>query len=117
MSAIENCNINASTSSVAIDEITYILLKFKAVEILDTHKHYKVRVALRHDRNVFDEAWEVAQKHIDYVDAFNILCQTLKDKDTMTSISAFFSRISTARLPSVSKTRGRTRYPFHMLNR
>ena len=52
MSAVENCNINAATSSVAIDETTYILLKFKAAEILDTHKHYKILDALRHDRNV-----------------------------------------------------------------
>ena len=66
---VENGGVNAATSSVAIDETVYILLKFKAAEILDTHKHYKILDALRHDRGVFDEAWEVAQVHIDYVDA------------------------------------------------
>jgi hypothetical protein len=42
MSTVEKGNINAATSSVAIDETTYILLKFKAAEILDTRKHYKI---------------------------------------------------------------------------
>ena len=69
LSAVEHGNINAVTSSIAIDETAYILLKFKAAEILDTYKHYKILDALRHDRTVFDEAWEVAQKHIEYVDA------------------------------------------------
>ncbi len=44
-------------------------MKFKAAEILDTDRHYKILDALRHDRNVFDEAWMTAQEHIDYVDA------------------------------------------------
>ncbi len=69
LSTVEKGDINAVTSSIVIDETTYILLKFKAAEILNTDKHYKILDALRHDRNVFDEAWEVAQEHIDYVDA------------------------------------------------
>lgn len=67
--AIENGNINAATSSIAIDETAYILLKFKAAEILNTDRHYKILDALRHDRKVFDEAWVVVQEHIDYVEA------------------------------------------------
>jgi len=69
LGAVEKGSINAATSSIAIDETVYILLKFKAAEILDTDRHYKILDALRHDRNVFDEAWGVAQEHIDYVDA------------------------------------------------
>ncbi len=91
MSTVENGNINAATSSVVIDETTYILLKFKAAEILDTHKHYKILDALRHDRNVFDEAWEVAQKHIDYVDA-------LRAKDVLQIITQTADPIATMEL-------------------
>jgi predicted nucleic acid-binding protein len=39
LSAVEKGYINAVTSSIAIDEIAYILLKFKAAEILNTDKH------------------------------------------------------------------------------
>ncbi len=69
LNSVENCEINAVTSSIAIDETVYILLKFKAAEILDTDRHYKILDALRHNRKVFDEAWEAAQEHIEYVDA------------------------------------------------
>lgn len=69
LNSVENGEINAATSSIAIDETVYILLKFKAAEILDTDRHYKILDALRHDRKVFDEAWKTAQEHIDYVDA------------------------------------------------
>ena len=91
MSTVEKGNINAATSSVAIDETTYILLKFKAAEILDTHKHYKILDALRHDRNVFNEAWEVVQKHIDYVDA-------LRAKDVLQIITQTADPIATMEL-------------------
>lgn len=67
--AVEKGDINAATSSIVTDETVYILLKFKAAEILDTNKHYKILKSSRHDRKVFDKAWEVAQEHIDYVDA------------------------------------------------
>lgn len=69
LNSVENGEINAFTSSIAIDETVYILLKFKAAEILDTNRHYKILDALRHDKIIFDEAWKVAQEHIDYVDA------------------------------------------------
>lgn len=69
LNSVENGEVNAITSSIAIDETVYILLKFKAAEILDTDRHYKILDALRHDKNVFDEAWKVAQDHIDYMDA------------------------------------------------
>ncbi len=65
----EKGEINAVTSYVAIDETAYILLKFKAAEILGTYKHYKILDSLRHEKNVFDEAWEVVEVHIDFVDA------------------------------------------------
>lgn len=52
-----------------MDETAYILLKFKAAEILNTDKHYKILHSLRHNKDVFDEAWEVAQIHVDFVDA------------------------------------------------
>lgn len=67
--AIERGDIKAATSSIVTDETVYILLKFKAAEILDTNKHYKILESLRHDREVFDKAWEIAQEHIDYIDA------------------------------------------------
>ena len=69
LGAVEKGGINAATSSITIDETVYILLKFKAAEILNTDRNYKILRALRHDKHVFDEAWEVAQEHIDYVDA------------------------------------------------
>jgi predicted nucleic acid-binding protein len=46
---------------------------------------------LRHDRNVFDEAWEVAQKHIDYVDA-------LRAKDVLQIITQTADPIATMEL-------------------
>lgn len=67
--AVEKGEINAVTSSIAIDETAYILLKFKAAEILNTDRHYKILDSLRHDKYVFDKAWEVAQVHIDFADA------------------------------------------------
>ena len=69
LNSVENGEVNAITSSIAIDETVYILLKFKAAEILGTDRHYKILDALRNDRNVFDKAWRTAQEHIDYVDA------------------------------------------------
>jgi predicted nucleic acid-binding protein len=39
---------------------------------LGTDKHYKLLDSLRHDKNVFDEAWEVVEMHIDFVDALRI---------------------------------------------
>ncbi|KCZ73171.1 putative nucleic acid-binding protein, contains PIN domain [Candidatus Methanoperedens nitroreducens] len=69
LNAVEKGEMNAVTSSIAIDETAYILLKFKAAEILNTDRHYKILASLRHDKDVFDEAWEVAQIHIDFVDA------------------------------------------------
>lgn len=69
LNSVEKGKINAVTSSIAIDEIVYILLKFKAAEIMDTDKHYDILHALRHDRNIFNGAWKAAQEHIDYVDA------------------------------------------------
>jgi len=42
LNAVEKRDINAITSSIAIDETAYILLKFKAAEILDTDKHYRI---------------------------------------------------------------------------
>jgi predicted nucleic acid-binding protein len=69
LSAVEKGYINAVTSSIAIDETAYILLKFKAAEILNTDRHYKILSSLRHDKDLFDEAWEVAQIHIDFVEA------------------------------------------------
>ncbi|NJD75618.1 MAG: type II toxin-antitoxin system VapC family toxin [Candidatus Methanoperedens sp.] len=72
LNSVEKGKINAVTSYVAIDETAYILLKFKAAEILDTDKHYKILESLRHDKNVFDEAWEVVEIHIDFVDALRV---------------------------------------------
>jgi predicted nucleic acid-binding protein len=72
LNTVEKGEINAVTSCVAIDETAYILLKFKAAEILGTDKHYKILDSLRHDRNVFDEAWEVVEEHIDFVDALRV---------------------------------------------
>ncbi|HEY9206413.1 MAG TPA: type II toxin-antitoxin system VapC family toxin [Candidatus Methanoperedens sp.] len=69
LNSVEKGEINAVTSYVAIDETAYILLKFKAAEILGTDKHYKILDSLRHDKNVFNEAWEVVEVHIDFVDA------------------------------------------------
>ncbi len=56
LNRVEKGEINAVTSYVAIDETAYILLKFKAAEILGTDKHYKILDSLRHDKSVFDEA-------------------------------------------------------------
>lgn len=72
LNKVENGEINAVTSYVAIDETAYILLKFKAAEILGTDKHYKILDSLRHDKDVFDEAWEVVEVHIDFVDALRV---------------------------------------------
>ena len=72
LNSVETGEINAVTSYVAIDETAYILLKFKAAEILGTDKHYKILDSLRHDKNVFDEAWEVVEVHIDFVDALRV---------------------------------------------
>jgi len=72
LNSVEKGEINAVTSYVAIDETAYILLKFKAAEILGTDKHYKILDSLRHDKNVFDEAWEVVEVHIDFVDALRV---------------------------------------------
>jgi predicted nucleic acid-binding protein len=72
LNTVEKGKINAVTSSIAIDETAYILLKFKAAEILGTDRHYKILDSLRHDKNVFDEAWEVVEVHIDFVDALRV---------------------------------------------
>lgn len=72
LNSVEKGEINAVTSYVAIDETAYILLKFKAAEILGTDKHYKILESLRHNKNVFDEAWEVVEVHIDFVDALRV---------------------------------------------
>ncbi len=72
LNAVEKGEINAVTSYIAIDETAYILLKFKAAEILGTDRHYKILDSLRHDKNVFDEAWEVVEVHIDFVDALRV---------------------------------------------
>ncbi len=69
LSSVERGEINAVTSYVAIDETAYILLKFKAAEILGTDKHYKILDSLRHNKKVFDAAWEVVEVHIDFVGA------------------------------------------------
>ncbi len=69
LSAVERGEIKAVTSSIVVDETAYILLKFKAAEILNMDRHYKIMDVLRHDRNVFNEAWEVASEHIEYVEA------------------------------------------------
>lgn len=72
LNTVEKGKINAVTSSIAIDETAYILLKFKAAEILGTDRHYKILDSLRHDKKVFDEAWEVVEVHIDFVDALRV---------------------------------------------
>ena len=72
LNSVEKGEINAVTSYVAVDETAYVLLKFKAAEILGTDKHYKILDSLRHDKNVFDEAWEVVEVHIDFVDALRV---------------------------------------------
>jgi len=84
LNTVEKGDINAVTSSIAIDETAYILLKFKAAEILNTDKHYKILDSLRNDKEVFDEAWEVAQVHIDFVEALrakNVLQITTQTAD------------------------------------
>lgn len=72
LNAVEVGEISAVTSSIAIDETAYILLKFKASEILGTDRHYKILDSLRHDKKVFEEAWEVVEVHIDFVDALRV---------------------------------------------
>ncbi len=72
LNTVEKGKINAVTSSIAVDETAYILLKFKAAEILGTDRHYKILDSLRHDKKVFDEAWEVVEVHIDFVDALRV---------------------------------------------
>lgn len=72
LNTVEKGKIKAVSSSTAIDETAYILLKFKAAEILGTDRHYKILDSLRHDKNVFDEAWEVVEVHIDFVDALRV---------------------------------------------
>ncbi|MDI6655441.1 MAG: PIN domain-containing protein [Candidatus Hydrothermarchaeota archaeon] len=66
---VEAGRIDACTSSVVVEETAYILLKFKAAEILGSDRHYEIISTLRKDRNLFDDAWRVAEEHIQYVNA------------------------------------------------
>ena len=66
---VEKGDIKATTSSLAIEETTFILLKFKSGEILKTDRHYDIINKLRTDKELFRRAWEVAEKHVLYVNA------------------------------------------------
>ena len=64
---VELGKYKAFTSTLVIDEVTYILLKQKAFELLAEDKHYKILKKLKEDKKLFSQCWEIAQKHINYV--------------------------------------------------
>lgn len=65
--AVELGNYRAFTSALVVDEVTYILLKQKASELLDETKHYKILEELKKDKDLFSQCWEIAQKHVNYI--------------------------------------------------
>lgn len=65
--SVELGNYKAFTSTLVVDEVTYILLKQKASELLAENKHYKILEELKKDRDLFSQCWEIAQKHVNYI--------------------------------------------------
>lgn len=57
----------AFISSLVVDEVTYILLKQKASELLAEQRHYKVLNELKKDEDLFLRCWKTAQLHVNYV--------------------------------------------------
>jgi predicted nucleic acid-binding protein len=57
----------AFISTLVVDEVTYILLKQKASEILAENRHYKILKELKRDGNLFSQCWRTAQLHVNYV--------------------------------------------------
>ena len=67
-------------STLVVDEVSYILLKQKASELLAEDRHYKILKELKRDKNLFSQCWESAKLHVNYVLA-------LKEKGVLRIIS------------------------------
>lgn len=64
---VELGKYKAYISTLVVDEVTYILLKQKASELLGEDSHYKILKALKKDDDLFLQCWETAQLHVNYV--------------------------------------------------
>ena len=65
--SVELGKYRAFISTLVVDEVTYILLKQKASELLVEDKHYKILKELKRDDNLFSQCWKTAQLHVNYV--------------------------------------------------
>ncbi len=66
LTKVEQGEWEAFVSFLVIDEASYILLKYKAAELLKTHDPQKILKGLKR-KKLHEKAWEAAQLHIDYV--------------------------------------------------
>jgi len=64
---VELGKYKAFISTLIVDEVTCILLKQKASELLNEDRHYKIVNQLKENKNLFLKCYEIAQKHIDYI--------------------------------------------------
>lgn len=67
-------------STLVVDEVSYILLKQKASELLAEDRHYKILKELKRDKNLFSQCRESAKLHVNYVLA-------LKEKGVLRIVS------------------------------
>jgi predicted nucleic acid-binding protein len=64
---VELGTYKAYISTLVVDEVTYILLKQKASELLGEDGHYRILKALKTDDNLFLQCWKTAQLHVNYI--------------------------------------------------
>lgn len=64
---VELGKYKAFISTLIVDEVTYILLKQKASELLVENEHYKILKELKNNKDLFSMCWEITQKHVNYV--------------------------------------------------
>ncbi len=65
--SVELGKYRAFISTLVVDEVSYILLKQKAQELLDENRHYKIMDKLKKDKELFSQCWEIAQEHVYHV--------------------------------------------------
>lgn len=65
--SVELGRYRAFISTLVVDEVTYILLKQKASELLVENRHYKILKELKRDEKLFSQCWGTAQLHVNYV--------------------------------------------------
>lgn len=66
LSEVERGKWEAFISFLVIDEASYILLKYRAAELLKTYDLQKILQGLKRTK-LHEKAWATAQLHIDYV--------------------------------------------------